>query len=470
MIKPADSDNPLLEDPHFVELKDWLIQKTGLSYYEDKDRALASAISRSYGGRMPFAARAVLRRLKESGHDDLDRIVEELTIGETFFFRHLEMFNALRNVVFADLIRRKQTSRFIRIWSAGCSIGAEPYSIAILLREMLGAEYDKWHIEIVGTDINRRFLQIAKTGAYDPWALRGLSEDVLKRCFTKQDNKWVLRESCKNGVRFKYHNMAEDPFPNPETDLCNFDLLICRNVMIYFDLPTIQRLVKQFHATIVPGGWLAVGHAEPHTQTFREFRTINAPGAVLYQRHLGAPTEAFAKEENVWFEHPRSFFPVLPLVKSISTTSSSKKLPNVQTSPKPVLSKDVFLDANLEKISTLANAGDLELARESCVDLVTRDPLCVENHYYHGLILFNLNEWESARQAFKRCIYLQRDLAVVHYHLGLLPDDLSRTARHFQNALDIVAKLPDEEPLPLGDGLTAVELRALVELHLQEQG
>lgn len=470
MITAADSDNPLLADPHFTELKDWLIQKTGLSYYVDKDRALASAISRSYGGRMPFAARAVLKRLKESGHDDLDRIVEELTIGETFFFRHLEMFHALRNIVFADLIRRKQTSRFIRIWSAGCSIGAEPYSIAILLREMLGSEYKQWHIEIIGTDINRRFLRIAKAGAYDPWALRGMPEDVLKRCFTMQGNKWILNESCKNDVKFKYHNMAENPFPDAQADLHHFDLLICRNVMIYFDLPTIKRLVKQFHATLVPGGWLAVGHAEPHTETFRDFRTINAPGAVLYQRHLTEPVaEPAPVIENVWFEHPRSFTPILPLSKKIRVTTEPVKLPNVQTSVKTAEDNDVFTDPALEKIATLANVGDLEMAREACVDLLRRDPLNVASHYYHGLILFNLSEWEMARQAFKRCIYLQRNLALAHYHLGLLPSEIRET-RHFQNTMEIITNLPDDESLPLGDGLTAAELRALVKLHLQEQG
>lgn len=173
----------LLSDPEFQKLKEWIISTTGLSYYADKDRDLATAVGRcqELGGR---PAREVLEVLNRRGGPALDRLVEELTIGETFFFRHLEMFHALRDHVLPDLIQRRAALRSIRIWSAGCSVGAEPYSLSILLHDLLGDAARNWSFKIVATDINRRFLALARAGVYDTWALRGMDPALLQRTFT----------------------------------------------------------------------------------------------------------------------------------------------------------------------------------------------------------------------------------------------------------------------------------------------
>lgn len=268
----ASPQAALLHDPQLWELKAWIIQRTGLSYYSERDADLVQALERVFAsadGKLESAS-ALLKRL-QSNVRDLDALVEQLTIGETFFFRHLEMFHALRDHLFPDVLRRRATSRTLRIWSAGCSIGAEPYSISILLRDLLGSQFRDWSIHILGTDINRKFLRMAEEGAYEPWTLRGMPPHVLARSFIKEGRKWRISDRCREGVVFRSHNLASDPLPDPLHDLVNFDLVICRNVMIYFDQPAIQRLAQQFYDTLRPGGWLAVGHAEPHTSTFRMF-------------------------------------------------------------------------------------------------------------------------------------------------------------------------------------------------------
>ena len=113
-----------------------------------------------------------------SGEVELDGLITELTIGETFFFRHKEIFDALRDVVLPDVLRRNQQSRRLRIWSAGCSTGAEPYSVSILLKRELGKELAGWEVHIVGTDINRDFLARAREGRFDDWAERRLPSFV----------------------------------------------------------------------------------------------------------------------------------------------------------------------------------------------------------------------------------------------------------------------------------------------------
>lgn len=442
----------LLADGHFAALKTWLIRKTGLSYYVDKDADFATALMRTYEGHPPSALK-ILQQAGDAQSDALDRIVEQLTIGETFFFRHLEMFHALRDFVIPDILERNKDTRRLRIWSAGCSVGAEPYSLAILLREVMDQEFHDWSIEILGTDINRRFLKYAETAEYDRWALRGLPEELWKKCFTSHKSKWRLNDHFRKGVRFRHHNLASDIFPMPNQDLFAFDLVICRNVMIYFDVATIQRLADQFHRTLVPGGWLAVGHAEPHTEIFQEYRTINAPGAVLYQRasFSHAPTT------------PRPA-PVAPaLTKPAEVPAVSFRLP---VQPPPNIAP-VEKRADLEKLRHLANTGQIEEALACCEHLIAEDRLNASYHFFLGLILAQREDLLRASKALQRCLYLQRDLALAHYYLGVLELSLGgKAGRSFRNCRQLLAPLEETELVPLGDELTVGELRALVAIHL----
>lgn len=457
--------NGLLRDPEFQKLKEWIIATTGLSYYADKDRDLATAVSRcqQLEGR---PAREVLDILTRRPDPALDRLVEELTIGETFFFRHLEMFHALRDHVLPDLIRRRSALRSIRIWSAGCSVGAEPYSLAILLHDLLGKAAQDWSFEIVATDINRRFLALARAGVYDNWALRGMDPALLQRTFHRVGARWRINDLYREAVTFRHHNMVKDKFPSIEHELSGLDLIICRNVIIYFDTATNRRLADQFYRSLVPGGWLAVGHAEPHTEIFRAFQTVNAPGAVLYQRaadgddRKSAPSDAPAAAAR---PPARSAFPVEAQVQRPQTKVAAPKCVPVNTAvlpSKPVVEKGT----EIEEISKLADSGDLVSARKMAEGLIAAQPLHDGAHFQLGLVLFQQGEWGKARHVLKRSLYLRRDLAVAHYYLGLVQLSLGEpAARSFQNARRLISRLEGETVLPWGDGLTAGELRALLQ-------
>ncbi|TDU71344.1 chemotaxis protein methyltransferase CheR [Prosthecobacter fusiformis] len=462
----------LLVDASFHPLKDWIIQRTGLSYYKDKNEDLILALERVFaqGGSMPPAT-VLLQRLR-SDQSVLDALVEQLTIGETFFFRHLEMFHAMRDVVFPDLLRRKAHTRSLRIWCAGCSIGAEPYSIAILLRDFLGSAYEDWSVHILGTDINRKFLRMAEAGSYEPWSLRGVPPGILHQNFIKEEKRWRLKETCRKAVRFQSHNLALQPFPDVTLDLAGYDLIVCRNVMIYFDQPFIQRLSHQFYETLNPGGWLAVGHAEPHTETFRKFRTVNTPGAVLYQRGLqGESVDAIKTPYTP---------PVMPYVPPLRQTGMEAPPPPVMPMPelfpipKPTTSaaaNDSPLatpgleteDEKLCEITRYADAGDLKQALQACDSVILHSPLSAGAYYYHGMILYQFGEWQAAERSLHRCLYLSRHLVLAHYYMGLVQERLGHSPkRHFGNALKLLADRPDDSPVPLGQGLTVREFRSLL--------
>lgn len=456
----------LLGDPHFGELRDWIIQHTGLSYYNQRDAEVAQALESVFPPRREGqTAGALLQRLRSSPVD-LDALVEKLTIGETFFFRHLEMFQALRSTVFPDLLARRAASRSLRIWSAGCSIGAEPYSISILLRELLGVQFQNWSIHILGTDINRKFLRIAEEGEFDPWTLRGLPPHVLHRSFIKEGRKWRLNSRCRQDVFFRSHNLATDALPDPAHDLFNFDLIICRNVMIYFDLPFIQRLAQKFYDTLCPGGWLAVGHAEPHTDTFRMFRTVNTPGAVLYQR--AATDAAGAADAAPAFHSPHvatlgapPWTPPAPWTPPVLNFTVPAAMPAPAAAPQAVTSgPDALAD-----VVRLADAGDMKAALQACDAAILREPLCAPAYYYHGMILHQYGEWAAAERSLRRCLYLDRQLALAHFYLGLVQEKLGQDSRrHYVNARALLAGRPEDAPVPLGQGLTVREFRSLLNI------
>ncbi|WP_009961594.1 CheR family methyltransferase [Verrucomicrobium spinosum] len=463
----------LLSDPEFQKLKEWIISTTGLSYYADKDRDLATAVGRcqELGGR---PAREVLEVLNRRGGPALDRLVEELTIGETFFFRHLEMFHALRDHVLPDLIQRRAALRSIRIWSAGCSVGAEPYSLSILLHDLLGDAARNWSFKIVATDINRRFLALARAGVYDTWALRGMDPALLQRTFHRVGARWRINDLYREAVTFRHHNLVQDKFPSIEHELSGLDLIICRNVIIYFDTATNRRLADQFYRSLVPGGWLAVGHAEPHTEIFRAFQTINAPGAVLYQRAADGKGGGIFSPNAVPGTARTSAKLSPPADAQVQAMPKKAEVPNWlpaaaqsrPAAPEPVLQPKPVLEGlpEIQEISKAADSGDLVAARKLAEGLAAAQPLHEGAHFQLGLVLFQLGEWVKARQALKRSLYLRRDLAVAHYYLGLVQLGLGEFAgRSFQNARRLISRQDGVTVLPWGDGLTAGELRALLQ-------
>ncbi|RYD68781.1 MAG: protein-glutamate O-methyltransferase CheR, partial [Verrucomicrobiaceae bacterium] len=381
-----------------------------------------------------------------------------------------EMFEALREHVFPEIHARKRDQPHLRIWSAGCSIGAEPYSLSILLRDELAHYFQDWTIEIIGTDINRRFLQIAREAAYESWALRGMSEERLHRCFEQQGKKWALKRRFTEGVTFQHHNLVRDRFPSLGNNLFALDIAICRNVMIYFSNDTVRQLAEQFHQSLIPGGWLAVGHAEPHTETFRAFRTVNAPGAILYQRTAVSNPAASGFE---WLQTSGKLEPVpawqAPVlnIRDWSMKAEALPSPTIPAASNPGSQESQCMD--LESVRGMADAGELVTARACCEHLLQTEKLKPEAHLLYALILEQLEVFDAAREALRRAIYLDRTLVLGHYHLGIVQlrlGEMLQAMRSLRNARALTEGMTEDEPVRYGDGMTIADLRSAIAMHL----
>lgn len=459
-------------DPFYPALKAHLIESTGLAYYEDKDADLVQRVRRRLSrlGFQSCAAYLELLHDPERGPAEMDALVETVTIGETYFFRHREHFDALRNLVLPDLIERNAGRRRLRIWSAGCADGAEPYSISILLRQNFAHLLVGWKVSILGTDINRQSLAIAREGRFERWSLRSTSEELTSACFDHDGRRWTLAPAFKVGVSFQFHNLVEDAQPpqlqdHAEFDHAGFDLIICRNVMIYFAPQLMRSIVRRFHDCLNPGAWLLVGPSEPNMTCFTAFRIVNAPGVTLYQKPVG-PTPQLLEASSL----PPP--PPIPL----------NSFPSLSTFPSPAPPLPELIDAvaapdppsdsitpTLAELRQWVNEGAWEDAERCGRQLIDLDNLNAQAHFHYALVLEQMGDYREAERSLRRSIYLNRQAVLAHYQLGLLlraHGDPQRARRSFHHALNLLAKRSDDEVILDADGLTVAELKQLAHTQI----
>ena len=235
----------------------------------------------------------------------LDMLVQDLTTNQTFFFRNAAQFKALRDNVFPELIESKNREAMrswslptqnqsrkmsLKIWSAGCSTGEEAYSIAFTLLDVL--KYPRaWNARIIGTDIKRSALAVAHTGIYEGQSLNEAAPELVEKYMEKVDGGWAVKELPRNIVRFGEANLKAlslESEPLPHTDgACGkgyFDIVFCRNVMIYFDRKGQQRLVDNLYERLAPGGYLFTGDSEPLHLFRHSFVKAEGVDALYYRK------------------------------------------------------------------------------------------------------------------------------------------------------------------------------------------
>ncbi|HEX3727648.1 MAG TPA: CheR family methyltransferase [Pirellulales bacterium] len=464
----CDIDN----DPGYGPLKQHIIDATGLAYYLDKDAELAVHIGRRLAALSINSCHAYRNQLidSEAGAVELDALTANLTIGETFFFRHHECFDALRDRVLPELIERNRSCRRLRIWSAGCAIGAEPYSLAILLRHHFALPLANWDVSIVGTDINREFLAQAERGEFSDWTLRAMSDELKTACFVRRRQGWMIKDEYRRDTAFQYHNLVQHPSPSLLNGLSAFDLILCRNVMIYFDAVVVRRLVGQFHDCLAVGGWFVVGPTEPSVGLFQAFETVNSSGAILYRsRETPAARERVAESPaaNVSTRQPSA----VALAKSVPRSAAGHwHKPAAPAHHSKAQSPALAPRATLTEIRARLNQGQSAAAEESCQTLLRSERLNPAVHFYHALVAGQQGRYAECEQSLRRAIYLNRDFVLAHYHLGLVLHrnrDARAAERSLRNVLQLLDRRDSDETLADADGLTVGELRQLARMQLE---
>ena len=229
--------------------------------------------------RLPELERAVRKVMEETEEPDpgrlasllddrsddlagLESLVGHITVGETYFFRHPQQFEAVERWILPELVDARRDVRRLRVWSAGCATGEEPFSSAILL-DRIAPTLGGWNTTIVATDIHRGALETARRGRYRPWSFRGIPARVLQTYFDPVGSEFEISPRLRDMVRFEHHNLIEDPHPTLLLDANAVDLILCRNVLMYLTPDAIARVGDRLVASLADGGWLLLGPSDP---------------------------------------------------------------------------------------------------------------------------------------------------------------------------------------------------------------
>lgn len=397
----------------------------------------------------------------------LDAVIDDLTVGESYFFRDPAQFDFIREAVLPTLIR-PQAQAPLRIWSAGCATGEEAYSLAILLREagLAGRSH------VIGTDIVRSRLTRARKARYSRWSLRGTSDHVVQAYFRRQGSHFELRPAIRSAVVYRHLNLAEARFAYPASQLASMDLILCRNVLIYFSPRTVARVASALLDCLSDAGWLLLGGADPPLGSLVECETVLTSAGVAYRRKRTPSRRSRGLAAPVVPSTPPPAVPSPdPLPRSAPTQWRGKTAqPDDRTPEARSMGAAPPIAVVLQQVRTLADAGQLKEAGLVCAAALDRSPVCAELHYLHSLLLHEAGLHREAATAASRALYLDRNLVPGHLALGcalVRLGDTERARRAFRNAERILAAMMPSHEVPGAGGESAGRLAAFARMQLQ---
>lgn len=477
-------------------LKELIAARTGLCVRSLDGGEARDAIAARMGQRR-LSSLEQYRDLLVAEADEWQELVPLLTTGETYFFRDAGQCALLEKHLLPDLIERNRRRRALRLWSAGCATGEEPYSLAMLLDQMLPAR-EEWDIQIVGTDVNRAAIERARRGCYGDWSFRMVNPEVRDRYFERRPGGWELVERIRRMVAFHTGNLMLSEFPSRMTALHDVDLILCRNVFIYFNPTAVAHVLGKFVRTLVPRGYLLTGHAELYGQELEGLQLRLFPAAVVYQRtdDGGVPETADPAPAGI-----SSFLPHVGFLRERHPAAKSRPAPPavcpaapddgpsgdglvaeaeqhlgaaryrqaIETAKRATRRNPQHVQAWIIAAHAHANLGEHAQSEEECRRALQHDPFSVAAYYLLAHLAEERSQPEEAKRALNRVLYVDPGFVAAYLDLARLyaaEKDSTRAARFQRVALELLRDLPADAIVPLFRGLTAGELRANIERAL----
>ncbi|MGB8991231.1 MAG: CheR family methyltransferase [Desulfobaccales bacterium] len=476
-----------ISDELLVRFSDFLAAGIGLRFPPNRRQDLArgmKAAARDLGCDRPEQCIRQLM-LAPLAREQIEILASHLTVRETYFFREKKSLAVLENHILPELIRdrRQQGQLRLRIWCAGCASGEEAYTLAILLNRLI-ADLENWQIHILATDINPLALQKAARGLYGKWSFRDTPSEIIERYFVRRDGRWEILPHLKGMVTCAYHNLVADPYPALANQTNAMDLILCRNVLMYFAAAQARKVLQNLGKSLVEGGWLIVSLTETSMVRFSPLVTVNFPGVTVYRKDSGAkqiepgaacptflPAVNLGGQKKARLDFPRAQdrLPARP-------TRPPEVMP--APFPEPLLPGPTEGTAAMgegalpERVEDLvrrarscADLGDLAAALAWCEQAVAADRLNPAWHYLRATILQEQDALAEAALSLRKAIYLDQDFIMAHFTLGnvTLRQGNPRGARkHFNNVLALLDGHPPDQPLPEAEGIIAGRLREIV--------
>jgi chemotaxis protein methyltransferase CheR len=477
-------------DPHVVDFRAAVARWLGLEFDDGKAEFLAGVVRRRAAAHN-LSREAYLAGLRAGAPSASEQsaLARELTINETYFFRHPAQLEAFRDVALPDRMRAREASRQLRVTSLGCSTGEEPYSLAILLDDV---RRRGWEVTITGVDLDPAVLERAGRGRYTAWSLRETPPEVQRRWFRADGDDRILDEGIRSAVTFVQANLASDEGELWRAE--SHDVVFCRNVLMYFGAEAMLAAVGRITRALAPGGYLFLGHAETLRGLSTEFHLHHTQGTFYYQRHdrLGPPRPA-APARTAWPDAIEQAAARVRAMTDALPSPSPSLLPQPSPSPSPppppspswlplpapdlsapldLLRQERFgdaltamaalpadrsadPDALLLEAILLTHQGRLGEAEVVCRRLLELDELSAGAHHVLSLCKDGNGDRAAAIEHDQVAIYLDPTLAMARLHLGLLArrgGDVATARRELAEALVLLQREETSRLLLFGGG------------------
>ncbi|GBE58391.1 chemotaxis protein methyltransferase Cher2 [bacterium BMS3Abin01] len=377
--------------------------------------------------------------------EELRHLLEHLSVQETQFFRNLPQFDALRKFVIPEITRRKAGSyRNIRFWSAGCSTGQEPYSLAMSLLDVL-PDARSWDIRVMGTDLNEQALDTARQGWYPERKLTGMDRKHIEQYMVPVDGGYRLTEEVRNMVEFHSLNLVTDPLPIERIGTC--DVVFCRNVIIYFTHETAKFVVEHFFDILNPGGYLFLGHSETLWKMSNKYSLVEVGDAFIYRKSLprGINGRRFISDRRM-----RSG-PLPPGVRDDRRQSAGRRSERTQPLPESREAGEVREGAvverkpegeqefsTVEEAKTLLELGDYDKAVTALEKALEANSTRAELHFLMGLAYEKRDELAAASESFRKTIYCDDRFSIAYFHIASILEhtgQLKAATREYRHAV-----------------------------------
>ncbi|MEI8138365.1 MAG: CheR family methyltransferase [bacterium] len=467
-------------------------RRLGLHFPSERHDVLARGLERG-GVEMGFAdPEAYAIRLLATGITPVeqDTLAQALTVGETYFFREPAALKALEEHVLPELIavRGKSGERRIRMWSAGCCTGEEAYTLAIMLTRLIPS-LSEWDITILATDINPDVLSKARAGRYREWSFRGAPAWLKTGYFNKSANdEYELAARVRQMVSFSYLNLVEDVYPSLMNNTSAMDVILCRNVMMYFAADRAKLVVGRFHRALLDGGWLVMSPSEGCPGSSALFARVSFDNTSLYQKSgavavpvlpphdLSAPdrmgacviTEPPQARRDairaILLPTAHSESPLVPATEAYARADYEAVLKIAATLPEPAVPVLVLA------ARACANLGRLDEALAWCRTALERDKMHASVHHLQATVLVAKRDGPAALEALKRVLYLEPHSVLAHFttaNLMLQTGEPAKAMKYFRKTMSLLRALDDSAVVPDSDGMTAERLKVIVK-HIQK--
>ncbi|MEW6621263.1 MAG: CheR family methyltransferase [bacterium] len=467
---------PDLTDEEFLLFQNFISQNSGIFVDEPKRDLLRKALlarttSMNLGGYSDYYK---FLKYNPRGEEEFKELLNLITVCETYFFRDVKHFITLRKHILPELLRRKQLqgSYGIRIWSAGCSTGEEPYSIAIALLETLQPA-QMWDVEVFGSDVSTRALTLAREGVYSKWSLRSTDRSYIEKYFIQEGKNYILKDEIKKRVNFEYFNLIKEPFPLAKMGEY-WDIIFCRNVTIYFKPESTKRVINNFYKSLQKEGYLFIGASESLYHISNEFKLLEIEGNFLYQKSDKLVEKPFEKQKIVIEK-------ITPRVakKQSKTTGLEKEIEEIKQKAK-FPSKDEIIDGLYKKAQyyfeenmfekalfelmkiieqtdehaetylmladIYANKEQFDEAEKQCRKALQINSLLSPAHFLLGIVLNKKGKTDEAINEFKKIIYLDPNFPLSHFHLANIYSEnkeYRKAILEYKATIDMLNKSPD---------------------------